>query len=105
MVGLEAYKKDLIEMAAFYTSLPEKITDPRDEFYAHLGKDAAKSIVKILNEYERRPSHRALKQLHDNLMTLTRGLENFEDEAIQARHRSYGTLRYKIFEYLEAVIK
>jgi hypothetical protein len=105
MVNLKDFDKEIHEMAKFYIDLPEKVEAEADKYYAILGKKSSEKILELVKKYHSNPKNTYLKQLHANLMTLTRGIEKFNDEAIESKHETYGKLRYQIFEYIEKKVK
>lgn len=105
MVKLNHFETKLEGMANFYMALPLIVTDESDKIYADLAKDAAKRILEIIEEYRANPKNKHLKELHANLMTLTRGVERFHEEGISTRHREYGKLRAELYKFLESEIK
>ncbi|MEO5600202.1 MAG: hypothetical protein ABIR06_04670 [Cyclobacteriaceae bacterium] len=105
MVKLKDFDNEIFEMTNFYLGLPEKVASASDKYYAILGNKSSERILDLLEKCHFNPKNTYLKQLHANLMTLTRGVEKFNDEAIEIRHVAYGSLRNKLFDFLEKEIK
>jgi DNA primase len=104
MVERQEFDEEIKEMVRFYLGLPEKVREA-DKHYALLPKESAENIITLLKQYYLNPKNTYLKRLHANLMTLVRGVEGFNDEAIHQKHEYYGKLCYKIFETIENKIK
>lgn len=105
MVDLKDFEEKIGEMTSFYKSLPNRVSDASDMFYAELGKESAEKIVDLVQKYRNDPKNAHLVRLHGHLMTLTRGVEGFRDKVINAQHKEYGKLRYQLFEFLEQKIR
>ena len=105
MVSLDDIQKEIQEMTMFYINLPSRVVSDGDKTYAVLAKTASEQILKLITKYRDKPQNKILKQLHANVMTLTRGVEYFEHERTEHQHRAYGHLRLRLLEWLESTIK
>ena len=105
MVSLDEIQEEIQDMTAFYISLPSKVVSDGDKTYAALAKTASEQILDLITKYQNKPQNKILKQLHANVMTLTRGVEYFDDDSTERQHRAHGQLRLRLFEWLESNIK
>lgn len=105
MVDFTSWEKQIKEMVEFYIGLEKVVTNDGDKFYAELAKDSSIQIVELLEKYKADPQNRYLKQIHANIMTLTRGVEGFVDTDVDRVHNSYGNLQYDILEYIRKNVR
>ena len=105
MVDLTPWEKQINEMARFYIGLDNVVKHEADKFYAGLAKDSALQIIDLIEKYKADPQNRYLKQIHANIMTLTRGVEGFQDADVDRTHNSYGSLQYDILDYIRKNVR
>ncbi len=101
MVNIKDYKEQLIKMANFYIKVPEKVESDADRYNAEIGMKASKKLLKLL---EGVGDELKKNQLDALLMSLSRGVEQFEKEEVHQIHLHYGQLRHSIREHLAKVI-
>ena len=89
----------------FYADLYENTRNDPDNDYAQMGKESAENIVSLVDKYQSDPKNTYLRRMHSNLMTLTRGIEGFQDKATQNKHETFGELFSKLFHYIDANVK
>jgi hypothetical protein len=100
MVNIKIFKDQLIEMSNFYISLPDKVESEADLYFAAIGKKSAIKLLQLLSKNGSTLKRHHLSQLSALLMSLTRGVEQFEKEEIQVKHQYYGQLIYSLSEYI-----
>lgn len=105
MVSLNDFEKQILEMTSFYKSLPGRVNDKTDMFYAILARDSAEKIEELVVKYHNSPKNTYLHSLHGHVMTLARGVENFKDRAIDKEHDEFGKLQYQLLTFLEERVK
>ena len=93
MVNVKNHKTQIIEMARFYIELPNKVESDADKYNAEIGRAASEKLLKLLAEVGDELQKHQSNQLDALLMSLTRGVEQFEDKEAQHLHRQYGQLR------------
>lgn len=100
MVDFTPWEKQIQKMVEFYIGLEKVVTNEGDKYYAEMAKDSSLEIVGLIKKYKADPKNRYLKQIHANIMTLTRGVEGFVDTDIDKAHNSFGNLQYDVLEYI-----
>ena len=100
MVDIERFKDQVIEMANFYISLPDKVDSEADLYFADIGKKNALKLLKLLSKNGTELKRHHLNQLSALLMSLTRGVEQFEKDEIQFKHQYYGRFIYSLTDYI-----
>ena len=96
MVNLKDYKNQIIKMAEFYIQLPNEVDSPSDKYYADLGKESSENIIKLLEKYGDTLKKQYFSRLISMFATLSIGVEQFENQEVQAKHKTFGELRYEI---------
>lgn len=105
MATLKDFETEINEMAQFYTDLSENAKNNGDRFYAGLGRKSSTNILALSQKYHLDPKNSYLKRIHASLMTLIRGVENFQDKDAQRKHDSYGVLVTKLLQYVNENVK
>jgi len=104
MVNIKDHKAQLIEMAKFYIELPKKVESDADKCNAEIGRKASEKLLKLLEKVGEELKKSQSDQLDALLMSLTRGVEQFEDKEVHRIHRQYGKLRSELRESLSKVL-
>jgi len=104
VVSIKDYKDQLIEMANFYIEVPKKVECDADKYNAEIGRKASEKLLILLEKVGEGLKKSQLNQLDALLMSLTRGVEQFEKEEIHKRHCHYGQFRYNLREYISKVL-
>jgi hypothetical protein len=105
MATLKDQEMEVREMATFYVDLSESAKSNGDRFYAALGRKSSTNILALAQKYHSDPKNSYLKRIHASLMTLIRGVENFQDKDAQKKHDSYGPLVTKLLQYVNENVK
>lgn len=105
MATLKDLETEIREMAKFYADLSEDVRNDPDKDYAQMGKESAENILSLIDKYQSDPKNTYLKLMQSNLMTLTRGIESFQDRDIQKIHKKYGEVRLKLYKYIDENVK
>ena len=63
MVSLNDFEKQILEMTSFYKSLPGRVNDKTDMFYAILARDSAEKIEELVVKYHNSPKNTYLHRL------------------------------------------
>lgn len=105
MTTLKDLEPEVHEMAKFYADLSERAKKNLDKDYAQMGQESCENILSLVQKYHSDPKNAYLKLIHSNLMTLTRGIEYFQDERAQKKHDSYGPLVVKLLRYVNENVK
>ena len=105
MVDLTGWETTVKEMAEFYTDLESAVTHDADKFYAQMAKESSVKIVQLLEVYKSKPHSQYMKQIHANLMTLTRGVEGFIDPSADMKHSKYGALQHDLLEFIRKNVR
>ena len=96
MVNIKSHKDQLIEMAKFYIELPKKVESEADKYNAEIGRKASEKLLRLLEKAGDELIRFQSNQLDALLMSLTRGVEQFEDKEVHQKHREYGQLRHTL---------
>lgn len=103
--NIKRLEPEVREMAKFYADLSERAKKILDKDYAQMGQESSENILSLVEKYHSDPKNTYLKRIHSNLMTLTRGIEYFQDEDAQKKHDSYRPLVIKILRYVNENVK
>ncbi|MGC1240774.1 MAG: hypothetical protein WA874_04255 [Chryseosolibacter sp.] len=105
MATLKDLETEIRQMAKFYAELSKSAEKNLDKDYAEMGQESGENILSLVEKYHSDPKNTYLKRIHSNLMTLTRGIEYFQDEDAQKKHDSYRPLVIKILRYVNENVK
>ncbi len=98
-INIDEYKCQLKEMSDFYINLSDNVDLESDIHSIQIAKKNALTILTVINKKELNKKN--IQTLESCIMSLIKGVGQFDDIDIQRKHQKYGELRYKFLEHID----